>query len=85
MADLKVGKITHFFDKIMVAVLLVEEETVKVGDTIKIVGHGQEFQQVIASMQVEHDQVDTAEKGMEVGMKVDQTVKEGDTVFKVIE
>lgn len=83
MADVKVGKITHFFPKILVAVLEVTGKALKVGDNIKVVGHGKEFEQVVESMQVEHKQVEEAEKGSEVGMKVTQAVKEGDEVFKV--
>ncbi|MFH1561649.1 MAG: EF-Tu/IF-2/RF-3 family GTPase, partial [Patescibacteria group bacterium] len=70
MADLLIGKITHFFGNIMVAVLDVEDGSLNVGDTIKIVGHGEEFQQAVDSMQVEHESIQTAEKGMSVGLKV---------------
>ena len=83
MASLKIGKITHYFDKIGVAVLEVENGSVSVGDTIKITGHGEEFEQTIESMQVEHESVDTAEKGMAIGLKVTQPVKKGDEVYKV--
>ncbi len=83
MADLKVGKITHYFDKIGVAVLEVEEETISVGDTIKITGHGEDFEQKIESMQVEHENVQTAKKGTSIGLKIEQPVKKGDEVYKV--
>jgi len=83
MADLKVGKITHYFDKIGVAVLEVEGEPISLGDRIKITGRGNEFEQEVTSMQVEHQAVDKAEKGMDVGLKVDQPVKKGDEVYKV--
>ena len=39
MADTLVGKITHYFDKIGVAVVEVLAP-IKVGDQIKISGHG---------------------------------------------
>ncbi|MBU2592895.1 MAG: hypothetical protein ABH867_00415 [Patescibacteria group bacterium] len=84
MADIAVGKISHYFDKINVAVLDVEEESVNVGDTIKIAGSGGEFEQTVESMQVEHESVQTAEKGMAVGLKVAQKVKRGDKVYKVV-
>jgi len=83
MASLKVGKITHYFDKIGVAVLEVKKGPISVGDTIKITGHGEEFEQVIESMQVEHKSIDAAEKGMAIGLKVTQPVKKGDEVYKV--
>ena len=37
MADVKVGKITHYYDKIGVAVLAVSEAPLKTGETIKII------------------------------------------------
>ncbi len=85
MADLRVGTITHFFDKINVGVLDVEDELLEVGDTIKIVGRGQEFEQEVTSMQVEHDAIQKAEPGMSVGLKIKEgeKTKEGDEVFKV--
>jgi len=82
MADTLVGKITHYFDKIGVAVVEVLAP-IKVGDQIKISGHGKEFTQEVTSMQIEHQQVEEAQKGQTVGMKVDQPVKEGDEVYKV--
>lgn len=82
MADVKVGNITHYFDRIGVAVVEVSAP-IKVGDKLKIVGHDQEFEQEITSMQVEHENVQAAKKGDSVGMKVDQPVKKGDEVYKV--
>jgi len=82
MANTLVGKITHYFDKISVAVVEVLAP-IKVGDQIKISGHGKEFTQEVTSMQIEHQQVEEAQKGQTVGMKVDQAVKEGDEVYKV--
>lgn len=81
MASAKVGKISHYYDKIGVAVVEVLSP-LKVGDRIKIVGHGEEFEQEVASMQVEHESVKTAKKGQSVGMKIDQPAKKGDEVFK---
>jgi len=82
MTDTKIGNIVHYYDKIGVAVVKVLSP-LKVGDRIKISGHDQEFEQEIASMQVEHQNIDQAKKGDDVGMKVDQPVKDGDEVYKV--
>jgi putative protease len=76
-----IGKITHFFSKIGVAVVKLDAP-LKVGDKIKIEGHGNVVEQAVDSMQVEHEQIKEAKKGMEVGMKVAGEVKEGDLVFK---
>ena len=82
MTDTKVGTVTHFYDKIGVAVINVLSP-LKVGDRIKISGHDKEFEQEIASMQVEHQNIQAAKKGNDVGMKMDQPVKDGDEVYKV--
>lgn len=76
-----IGKVTHFFDKIKVAVVKLAAP-LKVGDKIKIEGRGQKFEQTVSSMQIEHEQLKTAKKGQEVGMKVAKPVKEGDLVYK---
>lgn len=83
MADVKVGKITHYFDKIGVAVVELVD-TLKTGDQIRIGGVGKDFQMTVSSMQVEHEQIEEAKKGNTIGMKVDQSVRVGDEVFKLI-
>ncbi len=50
MADLKIGKIIHYFDKIGLAVVEVLK-SFKAGDTIKISGHDNEFTQTIINTQ----------------------------------
>jgi len=76
----EVGKVSHYFDKIGVAVIDLGSG-LKVGDTIVVAGHGKEFEQAVDSMQVEHQSVTTAKKGDAVGLKVAQAVKEGDKVY----
>jgi hypothetical protein len=83
MANKKIGKITHYFDKIGVGVLVITDGSAKVGDTIQIGEEGTGFTQTIDSMQVEHEQVITAKVGDEVGLKVTQPTKEGDLVYLV--
>ncbi|MEK7653571.1 MAG: hypothetical protein AAB358_03760 [Patescibacteria group bacterium] len=84
MPETQIGKITHYFGKIGVGVIELDKGELSVGDTIKIKGHGdKEFEQVVTSMQVEHQEVTTAKPGEAAGLKVDQPVKEGDLVFKV--
>lgn len=82
MANVKVGKVSHYFDKISVAVIRVAKP-LKVGDNIKISGHGNEFTQSVDSIQVEHKEIKTAKKGLSIGMKVIQAVRENDEVYRV--
>ncbi|MBW2993099.1 translation elongation factor-like protein [Candidatus Woesearchaeota archaeon] len=76
------GKITHFFPNISVAVVEVKK-IIRQGDKIRIEGHGNEFEQKIASMQIEYKKVKEAKKGQSIGLKVKKSVKEGDLVYKV--
>ena len=79
----RVGKIVNYLDKIGVAILKVEGVGVKVGDTILIGEKGEGFEQVIESMQVEHEQVKEVKKGDDCGLKVDQEAHKGRNVYKV--
>ena len=75
------GKVDHYFDKIGVAAMKLGD-SLKVGDTVRIEGGSVAFTQQVASMQIEHEQVNAAKKGDEVGFKVKQKVREGYRVFK---
>ena len=77
-----VGKITHYFSKIGVAVIELSD-TLKVGDTIRIVGGNTDFTQTLESMEVEHQKVQEAKKGDGVGIKVNEKVREGYKVYKI--
>jgi putative protease len=81
----EIGRITHYFSKINVGVLDLTKGSVKVGETLHIKGHTTDYYQKIQSMQVEHAPVESAEKGMQVGLKVEASVREGDLVFKITE
>ncbi len=83
LADIKIGKVTHYYDKIGVAVVELNGGLSK-GDKIKFVRGGEDmFEQNIESMQIEHDKIDSAKKGDVVGLKVDQEVKEDAEVYKI--
>ena len=77
-----VGTITHFFDKISVAVIKVNAP-ISVGDEIAIEGPQTNIKMKISSMQVEHEAIKSAKKGDDIGMKVPSPVRAKDQVFKV--
>jgi len=83
LADFKIGKITHYYDKIKVAIVELDAK-LAVGDKVKFVRGGEDlFEQDVESIQIEHEKKDSAGKGDVVGLKVEQEVKEGAEVFKV--
>ena len=72
----QIGTVTHYYDRIGVAIVDLTG-SLKVGDTIQISG-STEFTQSVDSLQREHLQLDQAEKGDTVGLKVNQPVKPKD-------
>jgi len=78
---LEVGHITHFFPKINVAVLELTSP-LAVGDRILIKGPTTDFEQVVDSMQIEHTSIQRADAGQSIGLKMAQTVKVRDNVYK---
>jgi len=78
---IEVGHVTHFFAKISVAVVELSA-TLAVGDTILIKGPTTDFEQVVGSMQIEHENIQRAEAGQSIGLKVEQRVREEDIVYK---
>ena len=77
-----VGKITHYFGNIGVAVIELSD-TLKVGDTIRIIGGETDFTQTVESMEIEHKKVEEAKAGDSIGLKVDQKIREGYKVYKI--
>lgn len=78
----KIGKITHVFDRIGVAIIYLEN-SLKIGDTIRIMGKKTDFVQVVKSMQVDKQGIDSAQTGATIGIKVDEQVSVGDEIFLV--
>ena len=74
-----IGTVTHFFDKISVAIIKLNA-SLKVGDEITIKGVTTDEKVAVDSMQVDHKDIESAEKGQEVGIKVTGRVREGDKV-----
>lgn len=83
MEERAIGKVTHFFSRISVAVLDLTEP-LRVGDTIHIKGHTTDITQKVESMQIEHKDVPEAKPGDKVAIKVTGHVREHDVVYKVI-
>ncbi len=80
MSDKKVAEITHYFGHLGVAVFKVIDD-LKIGDKVKIKGYTTDFEQEIKEIQLDHKPLEKAKKGQEVGVKVDDHVREGDEVL----
>lgn len=82
MAEQLVGTVSHFFNRIEVAAVELVG-TLRVGDTIHILGRTTDFIQEVTSMQIEHRNVPEAGKGDSVGIKVLDRVRAGDKVYRI--
>ena len=82
MEEKEIGKITHYYSKLSVG-LIELTDTLKVGDTIHVKGHSEDFTQQVASMRIEYQDIQEAAAGQTVGVKVDQKVHANDKVYKV--
>jgi putative protease len=82
--EIEIGKVTHFFNGISVAVIELTD-TLKVGDTVHIKGATTDFVQKVESMEINHQKVKEAGYGESIGLKVKERVREGDKVYKVVE
>jgi len=79
----EVGEVTHYFPKISVAVVALKAP-LALGDRIAIRGVTTNLEQTVASMQIEHENVTRAKAGQSIGLKVEQRVREGDRVYKIV-
>ncbi len=76
----QVGEVTHYFTDLGVSIVLLSDE-LSVGDTITVRGHTTDFTQEVGSMQLDHQAVEKAQAGQEIGLEVKQKVRAGDEVF----
>lgn len=80
----EVGRVTHYYTRIGVAIVSLTD-TLSVGDRILIRGATTNFEQTVESMQIEHKNVNVAHAGQSIGLKVNQRVREGDRVYRIIQ
>ena len=78
-----IGRVTHYFPKAKATALMIENDTIRVGDVLYFKGHTTSFKQKIESMQIDHRPVEQANPGEEVGIQVRSRTREHDLVFKL--
>ena len=79
--ETKIGKVTHYYPKISVAAVVLEDHLAK-GDRIHIHGLHEDVYQSVTSMELEHVPIREADRGQDIGIKVVERVHEGDEVFR---
>jgi translation elongation factor EF-1alpha len=78
----KIGRITHYFSKLGVAAVEIQHGTLHKGDRIHIHGHTTDIEQTVDSMELDHQQILEATEGQNVGIRVNDHVREHDDVYK---
>lgn len=71
----------HYFSKIKVAVIKLKK-SLKIGDIIRFKGFTTDFVQKVKSMQMDHQPIQSAKKGQEIGIQVKGKVRHKDKVLK---
>jgi len=82
--EVEVGVVDDFFAHVGVVALKVTADKLKIGDTLHFKGHTTDFSEQIKSMQIDHESVEEAKKGDDIGIKVSEKVRIHDKVFKVV-
>jgi hypothetical protein len=80
--EICIGEVTHFYSRIYVAVLELSDE-INTGNLVHILGHTTDFFQRVRSMEIDHRPIQTGATGKEVALKVLQSVRRGDLIYKV--
>jgi putative protease len=83
MQEKEIGKVTHYYGHLDVGIIELTD-TLKVGESIHVKGHSEDFNQIVDSIQIEHANVPEAAAGSIVGIKFIQKAHPHDKVYKII-
>ncbi|MHB8534120.1 MAG: hypothetical protein ACYDBW_01585 [Sulfuricaulis sp.] len=78
----RIGIVTHYFNHLSVAIVELENDSLRVGDRIHIRGHTSDFAQPVDSMEIDHVHVNEAGPGQSFGLRVKEHAREHDIVYK---
>ncbi len=78
-----IGTVSHYYSHLGVAIVQINKGKLKTGDTIHIKGHSADFTQPVDSMEYEHQHIDQAEAGQNIGLRVKDHTREHDIVYLV--
>jgi len=79
----QIGVVSNYFEHVGVAVLKLSGN-LKVGDVLKFVGGEVDYDMPVESIQVNKENVDSAKKGDEVGIKVKEKVRKDYKVYRIV-
>ncbi|HJP43653.1 MAG: translation elongation factor-like protein [Candidatus Poseidoniia archaeon] len=82
MAQTEVGRVDKYFRKVGVVALELSA-AIAVGDKLRFSGATTNFEMKLESMQIDHEVVESAAAGADVGIAVPERVRRSDTVYRV--
>ena len=83
MTERKIGTVTHYYNHLHVAGVVITDGELHTGDKIHIKGHTSDFEQEVKSMEMDHGHIDVAKAGDDIGIEVIDHAREHDTVYLV--
>jgi translation elongation factor EF-1alpha len=79
----EVGVVTHYYPRVDAAVVTVGPGTLHTGDTVHFRGHTTDFYQTLDRLEFDHQPIEVAKPGQQVGVHVSHRVREGDVVKRI--
>ena len=83
MTETRIGTVTHYYNNLHVAGVVITNGDLHKGDTIHVKGNTSDFEQKVESMQIDHEVVEVAKPGDQIGLTVIEYAREHDTVYMV--
>lgn len=83
MEQQPIGHVTHYYTNLCVAGVLLND-ALQAGDIVRILGKHTDFVQRATSIQLNHQAVQSAKAGEEIGLLVDYRARVGDRVYRLI-
>ncbi len=80
MTETIIGNVTHYYNDLQVATVVITDGELHLGDMIHVEGHTSDFMQKIGSMERDHHSVEVAKPGDIVGIATDKYAREHDIV-----
>ena len=83
MTETRIGTVSHYYGHLHVAGVTITDSELHKGDTIRVRGHTSDFEQKVESMEIDHEAVEVARPGDQIGLIVIEHAREHDTVYVV--
>ena len=83
MDEQLIGIVSNYFSNISVVAFEITNGKLKIGDHIHLKGNITDFSVIVESIQTENNAIDIAQKGDDIGIKVDQKARSGDKIYLI--